>query len=129
MRATVSAGMMCSTRSRQAKTTNVAYAPNAASATIHQMCQISANPMTAANAHGELRDLQDYPGQDDRGAAGRDQQPWTPTGDVVVLHATGHSHEAHDIERHEGDVEAGDPAPERGLAQSFVQPEAECFRK
>ncbi len=76
-----------------------------------------------------MRDLQDYSGQDDRRAAGRDQQPWTPGGDVVVLHATGHSHEAQDVEGHEGDVEADDPAPERGLAQSFVQPEAERFRK
>ena len=48
MRATVSAGMMYSTLSRQAKTTKVAYAPNAAKATIHQMCQINANPMKVA---------------------------------------------------------------------------------
>ncbi len=48
MRATALAGMMSSTLSRQAKTTKVAYAPNAARATIHQMCQISANPMKVA---------------------------------------------------------------------------------
>jgi hypothetical protein len=48
MRATTSAGMVSSTLSRQAKTTKVAYAPNAAKATIHQMCQISANPMKVA---------------------------------------------------------------------------------
>src|SRR5207248_320741 len=42
MRATTSAGMVNSTRSRQAKTTKVAYAPNAARATIHQICQINA---------------------------------------------------------------------------------------
>ena len=39
---------MYSTRSRQAKTTKVAYAPNAETATSHQMCQISANPMKVA---------------------------------------------------------------------------------
>ena len=44
----MAAGMMSSTLSRQAKTTKVAYAPNAANATIHQICQISANPMMAA---------------------------------------------------------------------------------
>src|SRR6202521_1395580 len=48
MRPTASAGMTYSTLSRQAKTTKVAYAPNAARATIHQICQISANPMKVA---------------------------------------------------------------------------------
>ena len=45
---TSSAGMTYSTLSRQAKTTKVACAPNAAKPTIHQMCQISAKPMTVA---------------------------------------------------------------------------------
>jgi hypothetical protein len=48
MRATSSAGMMFSTLSRQAKTTKVAYAPNAAKPTTHQICQISAKPMKVA---------------------------------------------------------------------------------
>src|SRR3984893_17203037 len=52
-----------------------------------------------------------------------------PSRDIVVLHATGHSHEAEDVERHEGDVEACDPAPERRLAESFVQPEAKRLRE
>ena len=40
--------MMYSSSSRHAKATKVANAPNAARATIHQMCQISANPMKVA---------------------------------------------------------------------------------
>src|SRR5258708_23808122 len=48
MRATDSAEMTPSCRSRQAKTTKVAYAPNASSATINQMGQIRAKPMKDA---------------------------------------------------------------------------------
>ena len=48
MRATSSAGMRSSVRSRQAKTTNVTKAPKKETATSHQMCQISAKPMNVA---------------------------------------------------------------------------------
>ena len=44
-----------------------------------------------------------------------------------MLHAARHAHQAQDVERHEGHVETDDPAPERGFAQAFVQPEAECL--
>src|SRR6266576_6119582 len=62
MRATSSAGMVSSSCSRQANTTKVAKAPIAPTATIHQMCQIKAKPMTVAkNAQtkpvGELRGI------------------------------------------------------------------------
>src|SRR6202163_581218 len=62
MRATSAAGMMYSSWSRQANTTNVAKAPIAPTATIHQMCQIKAKPITVAkNAQtkpvGELRGI------------------------------------------------------------------------
>src|SRR5712671_7636991 len=62
MRATSSAGMVSSSWSRQANTTKVAKAPIAPTATIHQMCQIKAKPMTVAkNAQtkpvGELRGI------------------------------------------------------------------------
>src|ERR1700737_5519337 len=99
------------------------------------MCQINANPMMVAkkggatNADDELRDLKAYPYQNDRRAAGRDQQPRMPSRDIVVLHATGHSHEAKDVKRHESDVEACEPAPERRLAKPFVQPEAKRLRE
>ena len=62
MRATSSAGMTYSSWSRQANATKVANAPTKPAATIHQMCQISAKPMTVAkNAQtkpvGELRGI------------------------------------------------------------------------
>jgi hypothetical protein len=40
-----------------------------------------------------------------------------------------HSHEAEHVERHEGDVEADDPEPERRLPQPLVQAEAERLGK
>ena len=43
--ATVAAGIASSCSSRQATTTNTAQAPTKATATSHQMCQISAKPM------------------------------------------------------------------------------------
>src|ERR1700736_851536 len=61
-------------------------------ASIPRIADLVAKFLTSANADDELRDLQDYPDKDDRGAAGRDQQPWVPGRDIVVLHATGHSH-------------------------------------
>src|SRR6185437_13111025 len=47
-RATSSAGIRISSWSRQANTTNVAYAPASPSRTSHQMCQMSAKPVTTA---------------------------------------------------------------------------------
>src|ERR1700721_3380 len=44
MRATSSAGISYSVRSRQAKTTNVAKAPSRATMTSHQICQIMPKP-------------------------------------------------------------------------------------
>ncbi len=75
-------------------------------ASIPRIAGLVAKLLTPANADDELRNLQNYSDKDDRRAAGRDQQPWMPGRDIVVLHATGHSHEAEDVERHEGDVEA-----------------------
>ena len=53
------------------------------------------------------------------------QQPGLPAEHVIVLHAPGHAHQAEHIERHEGDMEADEPAPERALPQRFVEREAE----
>src|SRR2546421_1446923 len=62
IRATSAAGMTYSSWSRQANTTNVANAPTKPNATIHQMCQIKAKPITVAknaqtNPVGELRGI------------------------------------------------------------------------
>ena len=62
-------------------------------------------------------------------AGGGDQEPRLPLGHVVVLHAPRHAHQAEHVERHEGDVEADDPEPERRLAQALVQAEAERLGK
>ena len=48
IRATSSAGISYSVRSRQAKTTKVAKAPTSATAASHQMCQIIAKPAMVA---------------------------------------------------------------------------------
>src|SRR5665213_28871 len=62
MRSTSSAGISYSSWSRQANTTKVANAPMNPAITIHQICQISANPMKVAknaqtNPVGELRGI------------------------------------------------------------------------
>src|SRR6202048_3315733 len=85
-------------------------------AAIPRIAGLVAKFLTSANADDELRELQGYPDKDDRGAAGRDQQPWAPGRHIIVLHAASHYHEAKDVKRHEGDVEACEPAPKRGLA-------------
>src|SRR6202047_3503298 len=98
-------------------------------ASIPRIADLVAKLLTSANADDELRDLQDYSDKDDRGADGRDQQPRMPGRNIIVLHAASHSHEAEDVKRHESDVEACDPAPERRLAKPFVQPEAKRLRE
>ena len=65
--------------------------------------------------------------QNDDGADHRDQQPGLPSQIVVMLHAPGHAHQAQHVERHEGEMEADEPAPERGFAPAFVEREAECL--
>ena len=77
----------------------------------------------------ELHHLERDADRDEHRADGRDQQPRLPLGHVVVLHAPRHAHQAEHVERHEGDVEADDPEPERRLAQALVQPEAERLGK
>ena len=44
-----------------------------------------------------------------------------------MLHAPGRAHQAQRIERHEGEVEPDEPAPEGGLAEPFVQREAKSL--
>src|SRR4051794_4182456 len=46
-----------------------------------------------------------------------------------MLHTPGHAHQAQHVERHEREIEADQPAPERGLAPAFVEREAERLGK
>ncbi len=46
-----------------------------------------------------------------------------------MVQATGHAHQAQYVQRHEGEVEADQPAPEAGLAQALVELEAERLRE
>ena len=48
-----------------------------------------------------------------------------PFGHIVVLHPPRHAEKAQHVERHEGEVETDDPAPECGLTQPLMEPEPE----
>src|SRR3984957_4607915 len=82
-----------------------------------------------ADANNKLHHLTEDAGQNRYGAQLRDEEPRMPFGHVVMLHSPGHAHEPHDIERHEGQVEAEKPTPECGLAPPPVAPEAERLRE
>ena len=64
--------------------------------------------------------------EDDDRAPERDDHQRLPTGIGVMLHAPGRAHQPQRIERHEGEIEADQPAPEGGLAEpsSSVKPKA-----
>ncbi len=47
----------------------------------------------------------------------------------IPLHAAAHTHHAKPIERHERDIEPGDPEPETAPAPDVVQAEPDCLRK
>ena len=66
-----------------------------------------------ADRHDELHDLADDARQNDDGTDRRHHQPRLPSENVVMLHAPGHAHQAQHIERHESEMEADEPAPER----------------
>ncbi|KOS76519.1 hypothetical protein DM46_2854 [Burkholderia mallei] len=82
-----------------------------------------------AQADGELQQLACDADRDQRRAARGDDEPRMPGGVVVVIQAARHAHEAEHIQRHERDIEADLPEPERGLAERLVQLEAEHLRK
>ena len=66
-------------------------------------------------------------GQDHQRAGHRHQHQRLPAGLVVVLHAARRAHQAERIERHEGEIEADQPAPERRpcpAARRGVKPNA-----
>jgi len=77
--------------------------------------------LAITDRHNELHDLANDADQDDSGAECRRYQPRLPGQIVVMLHAPGHAHQAQHVERHEGDIEADEPAPERGFAPTFVE--------
>src|SRR5450631_4723215 len=77
----------------------------------------------------ELHDLKDDSDQDqDRPKRGHDQ-PRPPRRDIVVLHSPGHAEKSEPIKRHEGDIEADQPEPERRFAETLMQPEPERLWK
>src|SRR6185312_17086301 len=82
-----------------------------------------------ADADDELDDLADDSGQDQARADTGDHQPGPPLRHVEMLHPPRHAEEAHRIERHEGDIEADQPEPERSLAPALMQAEAERLRE
>src|SRR5262249_25259311 len=82
-----------------------------------------------ADADIELRDLAEDSAENDNGPDLCDQQKRLPARIRNMLKAPGHAHEAQLIKRHEGEIEADEPAPEAGLAPSFVKGEPERLHK
>ena len=85
--------------------------------------------LARADADIELRDLAEDAAENDDGPGLRDQQQRLPARVGDVLQAPGHAHQAQHIERHEGEIEADEPAPEAGLAEAFVEGEPERLRE
>ncbi len=85
--------------------------------------------LAVADRDEQLDQLAGDAAEDQHGAEERDHQVGLPQRVVVVVQATGHAHEAEDVERHEGHVEAHQPAPEGTLAPLLVEGEAERFRE
>ena len=82
-----------------------------------------------ANAHRELHDSQRDPDEDHDGAGERDQHQRLPMHVRIVLHPPRRTHQAQRVERHEGEVEAEEPAPEDRLAEALIELEAEGLRE
>src|SRR5215813_4985150 len=82
-----------------------------------------------AEAHDDLRDLKrdSDPYEDD--PCFRDKHPRIPGGDIVMLQAPRRTHEPEHVERHEGQIETDQPAPECGLPPALHEPEAESLRE
>ena len=82
--------------------------------------------LAMANAHDELRDLTQMPAR--MTAAPR---PRPAARDAMRehrrLHPAGHAHQAQHIERHEGNIEADQPAPERSLARPSCRRKPNAF--
>src|SRR5450755_5061701 len=85
--------------------------------------------LTAADADDELQDLKDDSDQNQDRPAGGHDQPRTPLRDIVVLHSSRHAEKSEDIKRHEGDIEADQPKPERSFTEAIMQEEDERLGK
>ena len=85
--------------------------------------------LARADADVELCDLAENADEDDDRPGLRDQQQRLPARVGDVLEAPGHAHQAQGVERHEGEIEADEPAPEAGLAEPLVEGEAERLRE
>ena len=85
--------------------------------------------LAPANADDELDDLKHDSARDQARAECGNDQPGVPFRHVIVLHSPRHAEQSKDIKRHEGDVEADQPAPECCLSKTFVKPETERLRK
>src|SRR5262249_59789866 len=81
--------------------------------------------LAGADRHTELHDLAADSCENDDCTGFGEQQPRLPGENVVMLQAPGHAHQPNHIERHEREVEADEPAPERTPAPAFVEREAE----
>uniref|UniRef100_A0A0N4ZL57 LigA n=1 Tax=Parastrongyloides trichosuri TaxID=131310 RepID=A0A0N4ZL57_PARTI len=89
------------------------------------VARLVAQLVAVDDADGELdQHGQDADG-DDRHAHARDDEPDLIGRVVEDPHPPRHAHEAQHVQRHEGHVEADDPAPEGSLAPLLVQREAE----
>src|SRR5262249_20390311 len=73
-----------------------------------------------ADRHDELHDLTGNSRENDSNTGRGDQQPWLPGDDVIMLQAPRHAHQAGHIKRHESEMEADEPAPERPPAPALV---------
>ncbi|KAG1402222.1 hypothetical protein G6F59_012932 [Rhizopus arrhizus] len=84
--------------------------------------------LAVADRHGHLDDLAQDAGADDEGTCSGHQQQRLVGRVDGALQTTGHAHEAQHVHRHEGHVEADEPAPERALAPELIEAEAEHLR-
>src|ERR1700679_2978853 len=81
--------------------------------------------LTGADRNDELDDLAGDTSQDDHDANRRGHQPGLPGRIVVMLHAPCHAHQAEHVKRHERNIEADEPAPERCLPPTFIERKTE----
>src|SRR2546429_5517240 len=74
-----------------------------------------------ADAYGELNGEEGDATQDEEGAEFGYDEIRLPAGDIVALEALRHAHEAENIKRHEGQIDADDPGPEGPPAPFFLE--------
>src|SRR6202789_3484701 len=92
--------------------------------TVPRISRHIAIPFALANTHGELHASQCYPQQNQYRAREGDEHEWLPMHIRIVLHASRRTHESQHVERHEGQVEAEEPAPEHRFTKPLIQREA-----